>query len=85
MEQTPTFRVNVVTRSTSAVNYRRHSGKTELDFRGTEMMPEAKGKVVSTKMKKGPADEAGPFLVLKPGPQFSTWQYPSTRSGTGFR
>jgi outer membrane protein OmpA-like peptidoglycan-associated protein len=44
MEQTPTFRVTVVTRSTSAVNYRHHSGKTELDFRGTEIMPEAKGK-----------------------------------------
>jgi outer membrane protein OmpA-like peptidoglycan-associated protein len=44
MDQTPTFHVTVVSRSTSAVNYRHHSGKTEVEFRGTELMPEAKGK-----------------------------------------
>jgi outer membrane protein OmpA-like peptidoglycan-associated protein len=44
MDRVPTFRVTVVSRSTSAVNYRHHSGKTEVEFRGTEMMPEGKGK-----------------------------------------
>ncbi len=39
MEHTPVFRVNVVARSTKAVNYRHHSGKTTIDFRGTDLMP----------------------------------------------
>jgi outer membrane protein OmpA-like peptidoglycan-associated protein len=43
MDHTPVFRVNVVSRTAKAVNYRHHSGKTSLDFRGTDLMPEAKG------------------------------------------
>lgn len=39
----PIFRVTVVSRTTKAVNYRHHSGGTKLSFRGTELMPEAKG------------------------------------------
>ena len=45
MEHTPVYRVRVVARSISAVNYRHHSGSTELSFRGTSLMPEASGKV----------------------------------------
>ncbi len=44
MDRTPVFRVNVVARSTKAVNYRHHSGKTSVDFRGTDLMPEGKGR-----------------------------------------
>ncbi len=44
MEQTPTFRVNVVSRSTRAVNYRHRGGSTTVDLKGTERMPEATGK-----------------------------------------
>jgi outer membrane protein OmpA-like peptidoglycan-associated protein len=44
MDHTPVFRVSVISRSTEAVNYRHHSGKTSLDFRGTELMPQAKGR-----------------------------------------
>ena len=43
MDRTPVFRVNVVARTTKAVNYRHHSGKTKVDFRGTDLMPEASG------------------------------------------
>jgi outer membrane protein OmpA-like peptidoglycan-associated protein len=43
MDHTPVFRVNVVARSTKAVNYRHHSGKTTIDFRGTDLMPEGSG------------------------------------------
>lgn len=39
-----TFRVNVVARSTKAVNYRHRSGATEIDFRGTAVMPKSEGK-----------------------------------------
>lgn len=40
----PTYRVTVVSRTTKAVNYRNHGGGTDLDFRGTTLMPEITGK-----------------------------------------
>jgi outer membrane protein OmpA-like peptidoglycan-associated protein len=39
----PIFRVTVVSRSTKAVNYHHRTGSTTIDFRGTELMPPAKG------------------------------------------
>jgi outer membrane protein OmpA-like peptidoglycan-associated protein len=42
-DNTPVYRVNVVARTTKAVNYRHHSGKTRVDFRGTDLMPEGSG------------------------------------------
>lgn len=43
MPQTPVYRVNVVSRTTKAVNYRDRKGETKVDFRGTDLMPRAKG------------------------------------------
>lgn len=40
---TPTFRVNVVSRTVPAVTYRHRSGATKLDFAGTDLMPSATG------------------------------------------
>ena len=45
MDQTPVFRVKVVSRTTKAVNYRHRGGSTTLDFKGTSLMPEATGRV----------------------------------------
>jgi outer membrane protein OmpA-like peptidoglycan-associated protein len=42
-DQTPLFRVTVVGRTTSAINYRPRSGETKIDFVGTTLMPQAKG------------------------------------------
>jgi len=42
-DQTPLFRVTVVGRTTSAINYRPRSGETKVDFVGTTLMPQAKG------------------------------------------
>ena len=39
----PTFRVNVISRSVQAVNYRHRGGATKLDFAGTNLMPSANG------------------------------------------
>jgi len=39
----PVFRVTVSERTTKAVNYRHRGGSTEVDFRGTELMPEVGG------------------------------------------
>ena len=71
MEQTPVFRVNVVSRTTKAVNYRHRGGSTTVDIKGTELMPEAKGRAkVDSKAGRlqvnvdlsrlGPASKFGP-------------------------
>ena len=39
----PVFRVTVSERTTKAVNYRNRGGSTEVDFRGTDLMPDIKG------------------------------------------
>ena len=41
--QTPIYRVNVVSRTTRAVSYKHRSGSTKIDFQGTDLMPAAAG------------------------------------------
>jgi outer membrane protein OmpA-like peptidoglycan-associated protein len=43
MNQTPVFRVTVISRSVQAVNYKHRSGSSKLDFAGTDLMPSANG------------------------------------------
>jgi outer membrane protein OmpA-like peptidoglycan-associated protein len=40
---TPTYRINVVSRTTRAVSYRHRRGATKIDFQGTDLMPAAAG------------------------------------------
>jgi outer membrane protein OmpA-like peptidoglycan-associated protein len=40
---TPTYRINVVSRTTQAVSYRHRSGSTKINFQGTDLMPAAMG------------------------------------------
>jgi outer membrane protein OmpA-like peptidoglycan-associated protein len=40
----PIYRVTVVARTTKAINYHHRSGATNIDFQGTALMPEARGK-----------------------------------------
>jgi outer membrane protein OmpA-like peptidoglycan-associated protein len=49
---TPTFRVNVTSRSVQAVNYKHRSGASKLDFLGTDLMPSAHGQA-KVESKKG--------------------------------
>jgi outer membrane protein OmpA-like peptidoglycan-associated protein len=47
----PIFRVTVVARTITAVNYHHRTGATQIDFRGTELMPAARGQAhVSSQM-----------------------------------
>jgi outer membrane protein OmpA-like peptidoglycan-associated protein len=39
----PLYRVTVVARTTKAINYNHRSGPTQIDFRGTALMPDARG------------------------------------------
>jgi len=72
----PTFHVTVVSRSVNAVNYRHHGGATNLDFRGTDLMPEAKGKA-KVESRTGRIQIGAEFEHLrKPqtiGPEFLTY------------
>ena len=45
MDQTPTYRVNVVERTTQAVDYRDRGGTTTVSMRGTDLMPPITGDV----------------------------------------
>jgi len=67
----PIFRVTVVSRTTKAINYHHRTGTTQIDFKGTELMPAAKGQAVvnpqmgSTKIETRlehmtPASQFGP-------------------------
>jgi outer membrane protein OmpA-like peptidoglycan-associated protein len=44
----PIFRVDVTSRSVRAVNYHNRQGTTHIDFRGTALMPEARGEASVT-------------------------------------
>ncbi len=50
-QPTPIYRVTVVSRTTKAINYNHRNGTTHIDFRGTDLMPEARGNAsVDSKM-----------------------------------
>src|ERR1051325_9002894 len=42
----PIYRVTVVERTTKAINYQYRSGPTTIDFRGTVLLPQAKGSAI---------------------------------------
>src|ERR1041385_1805922 len=46
--QVPTYRITVVERSTQAVDYRDRGGTTQVNFRGTSLMPKVEGKAKVT-------------------------------------
>jgi len=71
MDQTPVFRVKVVSRTTKAVNYRHRGGSTTVDLKGTSLMPDATGRAkvdgkegrlaISAEIQRlGPASKFGP-------------------------
>ena len=44
----PIFRVDVTSKTVRAVNYHNRQGTTHIDFRGTALMPEARGEASVT-------------------------------------
>lgn len=67
--ETPVYRVTVVSRSTSAVNYQHRGGATKIDFAGTMLLPgsRAEAKVES---KQGYIEIEVEFDGLSPATQF---------------
>lgn len=69
MEKTPVFRVNVVSRTTQAVNYRHRGGSTKIDFRGSNLMSRAEGSA-TVESKTGRLEIDAKFHHLEPASTF---------------
>jgi outer membrane protein OmpA-like peptidoglycan-associated protein len=61
--QTPVYRVNVVSRTTRAVTYKHRSGSTKIDFQGTDLMPAAAGEA-RIESKRGALEVEAEFSGL---------------------
>jgi len=59
----PTFRVNIVNRTTQAVSYRHRSGATKVNFQGTDLMPAAAGQA-KVESKRGALEIEAEFSGL---------------------
>jgi outer membrane protein OmpA-like peptidoglycan-associated protein len=65
----PIYRITVVARSTKAINYRHRSGSTKIGFRGTALMPDARGEA-SVESKQGVIKFDVDMEKLGPATQF---------------
>ena len=72
----PVYRVTVVARTTKAINYHHRSGATKIDFRGTALMPEARGEA-KVESKQGVIKIDANMEKLQPatrfGPEYLTY------------
>jgi len=65
----PLYRVTVIDRTLSAVNYQYRNGPTKIDFRGTVLLPKAKGDA-TVESKKGRIEIEARFEHLAPPTRF---------------
>ncbi len=72
----PIYRVTVVSRTTKAINYHHRSGSTYIDFRGTVLMPDARGEA-KVESKQGVIKVDAEMEHLRPasqyGPEYLTY------------
>jgi outer membrane protein OmpA-like peptidoglycan-associated protein len=69
LDKAPTMRVQVVSRTTKAVNYLHRGGSTTVDFRGTDQMPEVTGRA-KVDSKSGRLDIDAKLEHLLPANKF---------------
>src|SRR5262245_23642063 len=76
MDKMPIYRVEVVSRTAKAINYRHRSGSTKVDFRGTALMPRAAGDA-RVDSKQGYLEVDAHFKNMEPaskyGPEYLTY------------
>ncbi|HVX67145.1 MAG TPA: OmpA family protein [Bryobacteraceae bacterium] len=73
---TPVYKVTAVSRTIKAVNYHHRTGTTSIDFRGTSLMPEAKGRARVESRMGSTKVETDVDHLLPPGtygPEFLTY------------
>jgi outer membrane protein OmpA-like peptidoglycan-associated protein len=72
----PIYRITVVARTTKAINYNHRSGSTMIDFRGTALMPQARGEA-KVESKQGVIKIDADMQKLEPatkfGPEYLTY------------
>src|SRR5580704_7285461 len=68
---TPTYRMNVVSRTTPAVAYKHRSGATKINFQGTDLMPGAAGEA-KVESKRGALEIEVEFSGLDRPTSFGT-------------
>ena len=72
----PIYRVTVVARTMKAINYNHRSGSTKIDFRGTALLPEARGEA-SVESRQGVIKIDARMERLQPatkfGPEYLTY------------
>src|SRR5262249_12729686 len=68
--------IKVVEREATAINYQHRSGSTAVDFKGTPLLPEARGEA-KVESKQGRIDVSVAFDKLQPasrfGPEYLTY------------
>jgi outer membrane protein OmpA-like peptidoglycan-associated protein len=67
----PSYRINVVSRTTPAVSYRHRSGATKINFQGTDLMPAAAGEA-KVESKRGALEIEVEFSGLDRPTSFGT-------------
>jgi outer membrane protein OmpA-like peptidoglycan-associated protein len=67
--EVPIYRITVVARTTKAINYHHRSGSTRIGFRGTALMPEARGEA-KVESKQGVIKIDAEMEKLGPATQF---------------
>jgi outer membrane protein OmpA-like peptidoglycan-associated protein len=70
-EPAPIFHVTVVESTISAINYQYRQGPTMIDFRGTVLMPEAKGQAI-VESKRGRTEIDANFERVLPSQRFGS-------------
>jgi outer membrane protein OmpA-like peptidoglycan-associated protein len=72
----PIFSITVVSRTTKAINYHHRTGSTHIDFRGTELMPAARGEA-KVQSQMGSTKIETEFNHMSPasqyGPEYMTY------------
>jgi flagellar motor protein MotB len=68
-DRVPLYRVTVIQRSVDAINYQYHAGPTKIDFRGTVLLPAAKGDA-TVDSQKGRTDIDAKFEGLEAPQRF---------------
>jgi len=72
----PVYRVTVVARTIKAINYRHRSGPTKVEFRGTGLMPDARG-TAKVQSQRGAVHVDAELRHLQPaskfGPEYLTY------------
>jgi outer membrane protein OmpA-like peptidoglycan-associated protein len=75
-EHVPIYRITVVARTIKAINYRHRSGSTKVEFRGTSLMPDARG-TADVQSKQGAIHVDAEMNHLQPaskfGPEYLTY------------